>query len=300
MIKIGIIFTIILIVLVISGCTQLPTLPNLNLGQKEKQVVESKGLSIKFREGQPPLDEIFAGKNFKVAVDIVNNDLEDISGTLALSDTPSDEFSSLEGKEQQSFALQPAELIENKVIPSKETVVFGPFQYEESKVFPGMMTSFIIELITNHKTLVTSQICIKSESSQQSRCQNKETITSLGSQAKYSPVTVTKIEKIVVPQEEGLLNLNLKIFIKNIGKGKINNEGEIINSFKVNLQGANNLECSNPSKLSLKDGEKVIICNADLSLYDEIFRQDVIEISFDYPYKLIETLGPIKVNKLES
>ena len=302
MIKRGFVFSVILLVLIISGCNQFPTLPNSlpnfqNIGQGGKQITESRGLSIQFKDSQPPLDEIYAGKNFKVSLDVTNNDPTDISGTISLSDTPSDEYSSLKGKEQQSFALQPAEVIENKVIPTKEILTFGPFQYDNSKVFQGMLTNFIVELSTNHKTSITSQVCIKG-SSQESKCPNKETITNLGNQAKYSPVTITKIEKNVVPQEEGLLNLNLKIYLKNTGKGKIDNEDESISNFKVSMQGSANLDCINLNKISLKDGEKVIICNTDLSISDEVFRQDVLEIYFEYPYKIIETLGPIKVTKI--
>ena len=303
MIKRSLVISVILAVLIISGCASLPRLPtNLpsfqNFGQKEKQIIESRGLSISFKEGQPPLDEIYAGKSFKISLDVVNNDPTDISGAISLSDTPSDEYSSLKGKDQQSFALQPAELSENKLIPSKETLTFGPFQYDESKVFVGMLTNFIVELTTNHKTSITSQVCIKS-SSQESRCQNKETLTNLGNQAKYSPVTVTKIEKNVIPQEEGLLNLNLKIYVKNTGKGKVDNEDESISNFKVSMQGSANLDCTKTNKISLKDGEKVIICNADITLTDEVFRQDVLEIYYEYPYKIIETLGPIKVTRIE-
>ena len=290
------------LVLVISGCTSLPPqISNLNipsLGQKEKTITESKGLELRFKEGQPPLDEIYAGQNFKVSLEITNSALQDISGLIELSDTPSDEFGSLKGKEQQSFSLLSAEQIENKIIPAKETVTFGPYQYDTSKVFPGMSTSFITEIKTSHIDLVTAQICIKSDSSQEIRCPNKETITNFGKSSQLSPVKITKIEKTIIP-EENSLNLNLKIYIKNTGKGKIDNDDQLLNSFNINLKTSSNLACSKTSKISLKEGERVIICTSELSIGDELFRQEILEISFDYPYKIIETIGPIKVSKFE-
>ncbi len=296
----GFIFLVILIYLVISGCTQIPG--NISSNFKipgQKVITESKGLTIQFKEGQPPLDVIYAGKTFNVKLDIINKDLTEISGSITLSDTPSDEYSTLKGKEEQSFSLQPAEQIENRIIPSKETVSFGPFSYEESKVFKGMFTNFITEIITNHKNQLTTQICINSASSDQLKCQNKETLTNLGNQAKYSPVTITKIEKTVIPQEEDLLNLNLKIYIKNTAKGIINNEDQSIESFNVDMQGASNFDCTSSKKISLKEGEKIIYCNGEITLSDQVFIQNILEISYEYPYKIIETLGPIKVEKLE-
>lgn len=307
--KRGLIILTILSILIISGCAQFniptPNLQNLQLGQlgNQKQIVESKGLLIKFRENQPPLNEIYAGKDFKISMELSNNDPSESSGTIYLSDTPSDDFSSLRGREQQSFSLPPAEVLENqanKLVPSSDVVAFGPYQYDPTKVFSGMVTNFIIEITANHKVTVPAQICVTSSASQQSRCPNKETITNFGSNAKYSPVTISKIEKTLIPEENGLASLILKIYIANLGKGKIDNNDQSLNSFKVNLQGSSNLDCAKSNKISLKEGEKVIVCTADVSISDELFRQDILEIDFDYPYKIIETLGPIKVTKLEN
>ena len=291
------ILVIIILVILISGCSSIPQLPSLPSFQKE--ISDSKGLSIKFRENQPPLDEIISGKNFKVTLDIINYDPEDISGTISLSDTPSDEFSSLKGKEQQSFSLPAAELIGSRLAPSKESLTFGPYVYSTENAFKGMTTTFITELTTQRKTSISTQICIKSDTSENVKCSNKETITNLGSQAQYSPVTVTKIEKVVVPEDEGILSLSLKIYLKNVGKGKIDNEDQSLNSFTLNFPGSSNLDCTKKDKIILKDNEALIFCTAEIVLADELFRQDLIQISFDYPYKIIETLGPIKITKLE-
>ena len=99
--------------------------------------------------------------------------------------------------------------------------------------------------------------------------------------------------------EEGFASLTLKIFLRNSGRGKIDNEAQEIDSFNVNLQGETSLACSKTSKISLKEGENVVICTADVGISEELFRQEVLEISFAYPYKIIETLGPVKVTKIE-
>src|SRR3989344_3193017 len=307
--KRGLILIIIILgLIVISGCTQIPNLPKpgnlLGLSQKEKVITESKGLTIKFLENQPPLDEIIAGQNFKISIELINNDPEPVSGTIKLSDTPSDEFSSLQGKEEASFSLPPAEVLQegaeriSKSIPSQERITFGPYIYDESKAFKGMTTNFITEIITNHQSIATTQICVKSSQSQESKCQNKETITNFGPRGNLGPVKITRIEKTIVP-DEGLVNLNLKITIKNTGKGKIDNEDQILNSFDIRILGESSLTCSRTDKLSLKEGERTVTCTADIGISEELFRQEVLEISYDYPYKIIETLGPIRVTKIE-
>ena len=293
---------LVLVILIISGCASLPTPDNLpslpGLKPKEKVIIESKGLTIKFLENQPPLDEIIAGQNFKISIELTNNDPEPVSGTIKLSDTPSDEFSSLQGKEEISFSLPSAELLENKVVSSSERITFGPYTYDESKAFKGMKTNFITEIITNHNALVTTQVCIKSSALQEARCPNKETISSFDKRTNLGPIKVSKIEKTIIP-DEGFVTLNLKIFIKNNGRGNIDNEEQILNSFNINLQGESYLTCSKTNKISLKEGENIITCTSDLSISDELFRQEVLEISYAFPYKIIETLGPIKVTKIE-
>ncbi len=242
------------IVLIISGCTQLSNLPGASLpglSQKNKVISESKGLTIKFIDNQPPLDEIIAGQNFKISLDLTNNDPESITGTIKVSDTPSDDFSSLQGKEEMSFSLPAAELIETRIIPSTERITFGSYSYDETKVFKGMNTNFITEIITIHKTTVSSQFCIKSSSSGEINCPNKETISSFNPLTNLGPVKVSKIEKIMVP-EEGFASLTLKIFLRNSGRGKIDNEAQEIDSSNVNLQGETSLACSKTSKISLK------------------------------------------------
>lgn len=304
----SLIFISLVIVVFISGCTQIPggdlpfknKLPNLpGINPKEKVVTESKGLTIRFLESQPPLDEIIADQNFKVSLELSNNDPEPVSGTIRLFDTPSDEYSSLQGKEEQSFYLGSAEILETKVLPSTERITFGPYVYEESKAFKGMTTNFITEIITNHNTIVNSQLCIKSSTSQEVRCPNKETISSFAQRTNLGPIKVSKIEKTIIP-DEGFVTLNLKIFLKNSGKGKIDNEDQTLNSFYINLQGESPLTCSKSDKISLKEGEKTITCTSEISIDDETIREDlVLEISYEYPYKLIESLGPIKVTKIE-
>ncbi|MEK6936558.1 MAG: hypothetical protein AABW58_00640 [Nanoarchaeota archaeon] len=306
--KRSLILFLVLIILVISGCTQIPNLPspgNLpGLGQKEKTITESKGLTIKFLENQPPLDEIIAGQNFKISIELTNNDPEQVTGTIKLSDTPSDEFSSLQGKEESSFSLSPAEVLQegaeriSKSIPSQEILHFGPYTYGESKAFKGMTTNFITEIITNHRATATAQFCVKSSDSQESKCQNKETITSFGPRGNLGPVKITKIEKTLIP-DEGLVTANLKITIKNSGRGKIDNEDQILNSFNIRMLGDSSLTCSKTERLSLKEGERTVTCTVDIGISEELFRQEVLEISYDYPYKIIETLGPIKVIKIE-
>lgn len=302
--KRGFIVVFLVIVLLISGCTQISNLPkpNIQLGQNSKQIVESKGLSIKFRDNQPPLNEIFSGKDFKISLELTNNDPEEVSGTIYLSDTPSDEFSSLEGREQQSFSVPAAEVISegsqkiSKLIPSSEIITFGPYNYNSEKAFPGMVTNFILEITTKHNVLIPAQICVSSR--EQSKCPTKETVTNFGPRSGYSPVSITSIEKTLVPEEGNTASLILKINIKNTGKGKIDNEEQILNSFDLNLRGASNLDC-NKNKISLKQQENQVICTAEVSVSDELFRQDILEINYDYPYKIIETLGPIRVTKLE-
>jgi len=292
---------LLIIVLIISGCTQLNNLPRPSLpglSSKEKVITESQGLTIRFLENQPPLDEIRAGQNFKISLDLTNNDPEQVTGTIKISDTPSDEFSSLQGKEEMSFSLPAAELLETKIAPSTERITFGPYSYDESKVFTGMVTNFITEIITNHKTLVASQFCIKSSSSQEINCPNKETITKFNPLTNLGPVKVSRVEKTMVP-EEGFASLTLKIFLRNTARGKIDNEDQTIDSFNVDIQGETSLVCSKTNKISLKEGENVITCTADIGISDELFRQEVLEISFEYPYKIIETLGPVKVTKIE-
>ncbi|MBI2672328.1 hypothetical protein HYX16_05320 [Candidatus Woesearchaeota archaeon] len=299
-----VIFVVLVIfLLVISGCDSLPNISNVpslpSLGQKEKTITQSSALSIKFLEGQPPSDEIYAGQDFRVALELTNNAPQEISGIIELSDTPSDAFSSLSGIEQSSFSLQPAEESGERLVPTKEIIKFGPYRYYTDIYFKGMTTTFITEVKTEHKESITTQLCVKSAETEGIKCPNKETITNFGAKANLAPVKVTKVEKTLIPDESGTATLNLKVYLSNSGKGKIDNSDETLNNLNINLQGSN-LACSGINKVSLKIGERTITCTAQVSISEELFRQDILEISYSYPYKIIETLGPIKVTKFEA
>ena len=297
------IFTVLVIfLLVISGCANLPNIPSIpslpSLGQKEKTITQSNALSIKFLEGQPPSDEILAGQNFRVSLELTNNAPQEISGVIELSDTPSDAFSSLSGKEQGSFSLLPAEEVGERLVPTKEIINFGPYVYYPDIYFKGMTTTFITEVKTEHKESITAQLCVKSGETEGVKCSNKETITNFGTSANLAPIKVTKVEKTLIPDEQGTATLNLKIHLSNSGKGEIDNEDQVLNNLNINLQGSS-LVCPSTSKVSLKLKEKTITCTAQVSVAEELFRQEILEISYSYPYKIIETLGPIKVTKFE-
>jgi len=285
--------------LVISGCANLPSIPNIpSFGLKEKEIVQSNALTIRFLEGEPPTDEIFAGQNFRVSLELVNNAPQEISGTIELSDTPSDAFGSLSGKEQSSFSLLPAEEINERLVPTKEVIKFGPYLYYTDLYFEGMTTTFLTEIKSEHRESITAQLCIKSGETEGIRCQNKETITNFGAKANFAPVKVTKVEKTLIPDEQGTATLNLKVYLKNSGKGSIDNEEELLTNLNINLQGSS-LACSGLNKVSLKLKERTITCTAEVSVSEELFRQEILEISYSYPYKIVESLGPIKVTKFE-
>jgi hypothetical protein len=231
-------------------------------------------------------------------LELTNNAPQEISGVIELSDTPSDAFGSLSGKEQSSFSLLPAEEADKGLVPTKEIIRFGPYVYYTDLYFNGMETTFITEVKTEHRESITTQLCVKSAETEGVKCQNKETKTNFGASANLAPVKVTKVEKTLIPDEQGAATLNLKIYLKNSGKGTIDNEEEILNNLNINLQGSS-LACSGLNKVSLKLGERTITCTAQVSISEELFRQEIRERADAEPEKRRETGGQGKGKKGE-
>lgn len=302
--KILLIFISLIIVFLVcgaTGCEKFPKMP----WQKDREVVSSgRGVSAQFRTSEPPLDGIYASEkdNFKVAIDLTNHGQEPVEVTACISDTPSDYFSTLK-KQCGPKTVPAAEKVNEKVYPGRAVLDFGKFHYYIDKVTEGMTTNIMVDMKTTYHIKLSPQICIKRPDAEvvDVYCEDESTISGsdLGIDASTVPVTVTKVEKHVWPIDENTFNIHLRLFLNNLGSGKLydNNEPtrQILKAPKVELIGVGKFDCMT-EEIYLDEGERAVTCDKEVTLeMDEAVRRNPILISFDYTYKVLASTGEIPI-----
>lgn len=251
---------LILILIFIAGCIPL---------QAEK-TIKGKGLTADFEKGMPP-ENIFASDydNYNVRINLVNYDSAALNGNIYLSDSLSNEKSSLEDVMEESFS------IDGRIdtVAGEASVEFGPYHYYKDEAEEGMQTRFNIDVeIPSYESVFNTKFCVGKE------CQIEETL----SLENYSPVKIT-VKKLLSLGMQGYKTMII-VTIEEIS-GIITD----LREFSVSAAGRE-FSCS---ELKFdKKGESV--CELDISV-DEGFVELPLEISFKYNYKISKSLGPIKI-----
>lgn len=260
--KIFLIFVLILI----TGC--IPTIPTII---PKERIVSGRGIAIGFAQGMPP-KEILASDydNYNVKINLINYDETLVSGEIYLSDSLSDEKSSLTGIATESFSADGR--IDN--MPGNISIEFGPFHYYKGQIKEGEQTKFNVDVdIPNYKSVFNTQFCI-------GRSCSSEEILRLKN---YSPIDV-EIKKLLSSGEAGyrvLMNVNLKEI-----SGSIKN----LRNFEMNAAGRN-FKCGE-IEFDGKTGN--VNCELEISV-DEDFVELPLEASLNYDYKVSNSFGPVKI-----
>lgn len=304
--KILIIFVLIITVFLVCGATGCKKLP----WQTAKEVISGRGVSAQFRTGEPPLDGIYASndENFIVALDIANHMQTPTKVRACISDTPSSVFGGIPSACEIAADPDPvpaAEKIDSKFYPGKAVMESGPFYYDVNKVEKGMTTNIIVDLKVDYNLRLTPQICIKKPDAEIADvyCEDVSTLSgnTLGEDAQTAPITVTKIEKQIWPIGGNAFNIHLRIYLDNLGEGKLYKDGKIdprqvLKTPTVNLIGGGKFTCM-PNKIYLEKGvEKIITCDLKVTLdEDEVVRRNPLVIEFGYTYGILASTGEIPI-----
>lgn len=282
-----------------TGCETLNT--NLNqLGQNKitpSSLSSGNGLNVNVE----PIGTIKEDKGFNVYVNLVNKGRA-VEPTIKIWDLAEDLGAVPD--EEKSISLRDA-MIDGKIEPQKEFVIFGPYKYTNLKADVG--TTLFVEVNSNYDVSITPPkgLCISRRESKDCKDESisetgehSEIISGgkLGDEAGLVPITVTNIEK-TYRSLENIVDLELLISLSDSGQGSGSNN--IINNFEVDL-GGTRLDCGISNSIDIQKLKGPIICDTEIDIGEKKAQSLQLTVSFNYGYSIIQNVPISIINKDES
>jgi len=228
------------------------------------------GLRMSFIEFQPR-SELKEKEYFDIGLKLENMAECDISGDICIRDTLSESFSGVEDS-CQSFQLRKKD---GSIIDSKN-IYFGDNSYES---ISGDLASTIMAKAEYSCSLqLTPQLCVKPDFEDEKTCRTRETLQSSTLGLKTAPITVTSIDKTIVPQKDSI-KLEVAIHLRKMSEGSSNNF-----NIYAEYEGYGPLNCRNLDRLNFKTNtENVINCEIQLNVQD--IEENPLKIVLNYIYE---------------
>src|SRR3989344_102792 len=243
------------------------------------------GLHITFLESQPR-PELRQNEYFDVGLKMENKAECDIQGDICIRDTLAPSISGI-NDDCQSFELRKKE---DNVIDS-QNIYFQDNVYESAV---GDLTSTIIVKSQYSCSIqLTPQVCVKPNLDDEKTCKTRETLSSSTIGFKSAPITVTSIDKQLIPQRDGT-KLEAAIHLRKMPEGDsdANNFG-----ISIEYEGYGLLTCRNLDRLNFKTStENVINCEIPLNVAD--IEENPLIITLNYIYETQQS-KQIKIVKEE-
>ena len=228
------------------------------------------GLHITFLEFQPR-SELRQNEYFDVGLKLENKAECDIEGDVCIRDTLAPSISGVQSDCQQ-FELRKKE---GNIIDS-QNIYFQDNVYESTV---GDLTSTITAKAQYSCSIqLTPQVCVKPNLEDEKTCKTRETLSQSTLGLKSAPITVSSIDKQLIPQREGI-NLEVAIHLKKMSEGSSDN-------FNINVEyeGYGSLTCRNIDRLDFKTNtENVINCGISLNVAD--IEENPLIITLNYIYE---------------
>ena len=236
------------------------------------------GLHITYLESQPR-SELRENEFFDIGLNLENKAECDIQGEVCIRDTLAGSISGVED-DCQSFELRK---IDNQVIDS-ERIYFTDNVYED--VSGNLNSNIVARAEYSCSIQLTPQLCIKPNLEDESTCKTRETLTSSTLGLRPAPITVTSLDKTLIPQRDGV-KLEVAIHLKKMAEGSSDNF-----NIALEYEGYGLLNCRNLDRLEFKTNtENIINCEIPLNVGD--IEDNPLKIVLNYAY---ETSKSKKIN----
>ena len=239
------------------------------------------GLHINFLESQPR-QELREKESFDIGLKLENRAECDIQGDICIRDTLAQSISGVQDSCQE-FELRKKD--GNNI--DSQNIYFTDNIYES---LSGDLNSNIIAKAQYSCSIqLTPQVCVKPNIEDEDICKTKETLTASTLGLKQAPITVSSINKILIPQRDSI-KLETAIHLRKMSEGKSNN-------FNIYLEyeGYGELTCRNLDRLNFERGtENIINCEIPINVVD--IEQNPLKIKLDYIYEITKS-KQIKITK---
>lgn len=227
------------------------------------------GLHITFLESQPR-ENLKENEIFDVGLKLENKAECDIKGEICIRDIRAESISGVQDS-CQSFELRKKE--DNNI--DSENIYFQDNSY--TSLSGDINTNIITKAEYSCSIQLTPQVCVKPNIEDEDICKTKEKISStLG--LKKAPITVSSIDKILIPQRDGM-RLEVAINLKKMSEGESNNF-----NIGVEYEGHGILNCRNLDRLDFKKNtENIINCEIPVDIVD--IEENPLKITLNYIYE---------------
>ncbi len=228
------------------------------------------GLRMSFLELQPR-SELKESEYFDIGLKLENKAECDIKGEICVRDTLAESLSGVRD-DCQSFELRK----KDGNIMDSENIYFNDNTYENPS--GDLISTIIAKSRYSCSIQLTPQLCVKPNLEDENICKTRENLQSSTLGLKSAPITVSSIEKTLIPQRDGI-KLEVAIHIRKMSTGSSEN-------FNINVEyeGYGPLNCRNLDRLNLKENtENVINCEISLNVQD--IEENPLKIVLNYIYE---------------
>ena len=232
------------------------------------------GLHITFLELQPRT-ELRQNEFFDIGLKLENRAECDIQGEICVRDTLAESISGVQDN-CQSFELRKKD---GNAIDSGN-IYFTDNSY--SSVSGDLTSTIIAKARYSCSIQLTPQVCVKPTIEDETVCRTKETLSQSTLGLRSAPITVSSIDKILIPQKDSI-KLETSIHLRKMPEGNSDN-------FNINVEyeGYGQLNCRDLDRLNFKTNtENIINCEISVNIAD--IEENPLKISLNYVYETSES-----------
>jgi len=241
------------------------------ISQTSKTSGTPDGVRISFLDLQPR-SELRVGETFDIGLELENTADCNVQGQVCVRDLFA---SSISGVQDQ---CQEFDLRKKDITTDSKKFYFTDNVYDTN--LGNLRSTIIADASYSCHIELNPQLCVKSSIDDESLCKNRETLSQNTLGLKTAPVTITQIEKLLIPQSNSI-KMEITLHLRKMANGNLQGPLGII----LNYEGYGNLRCRDLENLEWddRDTEKIIKCEISLNVGD--VEDNPLIISIDYNYQ---------------
>ena len=292
----GLILVLLVLLLLVSSC------------QQNQEATNLGGVDIEFLENQPPTT-LREGAQFNVGLNLKNNLPEAVDNIeICISDSLTDGYGGIYGKECQYVSISPAEHGGEVISPEEVRTLFpqggGGYYYNNLELGPDN-TIILVDMAYSLHTSSRIDICLKQDPSfevDEVECEANTVFSGGDIRSDFAPVTVERVDSSVV--SEGFQNkIYADIYLRKDPFGEVvysQDHTQNLMGISVSLGSGDVFTCDVDQNGFFKfdDITEMISCDAPVVL-DDSWQMDALNIDLFYDYSIGLTLGPLPIKKME-
>jgi len=241
------------------------------ISQTSKTSGTPDGVRISFLDLQPR-SELRVGETFDIGLELENTADCNVQGQVCVRDLFA---SSISGVRDQCKEF---DLRKKDITTDSKKFYFTDNVYDTN--LGNLRSTIIADASYSCHIELNPQLCVKSSIDDESLCKNRETLSQNTLGLKTAPVTITQIEKLLIPQSNSI-KMEITLHLRKMANGNLQGPLGII----LNYEGYGNLRCRDLENLEWddRDTEKIIKCEISLNVRD--VEDNPLIISIDYNYQ---------------